>query len=346
MENHDASTEVHSTFIEPRLMEWVLKPLAKRLPHAVTPNQISLVNICFALLAFVLAAVAPGMEPNGALWARIGAGVSVWLFMVGDCLDGMHARRTGRSSTFGEFLDHWLDALGVPIVAAALIMTLELDPFSTFIGVLGAALVYNAQLIIKHDTGKFIHPPTSGVDAQFMLGVAFIGVGIVFHQLPRDGGLAMDIGVAVFAWACILGTYSNCLFFYDRMNRAMMMPHLRFIALLVGLSIPYLLGMMSAAGYCLLVCFASFRVNGSYVLLTLTRQTYAGLDWALVAWIPAIVAVNLAVGPVELTAGLSLQDMLPYLACVHVTLLNLVELGRFLPALRDDSAAAKRTALS
>ena len=340
MENHDAHTEVHSTLIEPRLMEWVLKPLARRVPSYVAPNQISAVNIVFALLAFVLAAIAPSLEPNAALWSRIGSGLCVWAFLVGDCLDGMHARNTGQTSVFGEFLDHWLDALGAPIAAAGLILTLNLDVYTTIVAVVGAVLVYNCQLVIRHHTGRFIHPPASGVDAQFLLGASLIAAGLALHQFPRSEP-AVGVGVTVFAWICVIGTYRNCLFLYERMEK-IMLPHLRLVAVLVGLSVPYILGMMSATSYSLLVCFTSFRINGTYVLRSLTRRQYGGMDWAIVAWIVSLLAVNLCFGPTELAYGVRLEDILPYLACLHMVLLNLVEMVDALPTLRGQTVAGKR----
>jgi len=77
-----------------------VKPVAGRLARVgVTPNAVSVVAFGASLVAGVLVA-------TGFPWAGIG----VWLASrVGDGLDGILARETGRSTAFGGYLDITLD---------------------------------------------------------------------------------------------------------------------------------------------------------------------------------------------------------------------------------------------
>ena len=82
--------------ILPRAVTPVIRLLAQA---AVTPNVLSVV-------AFGTALVAGGLVANG--FTRLGIGV--WLVSrVGDGLDGILARETGRSTALGAFLDITLD---------------------------------------------------------------------------------------------------------------------------------------------------------------------------------------------------------------------------------------------
>ncbi len=56
--------------------------------------------------------------------ALIGAGVGMLLSMIGDSLDGMHARRTDQCSKLGEMMDHWLDAIIVPLTTLGITVAL------------------------------------------------------------------------------------------------------------------------------------------------------------------------------------------------------------------------------
>ena len=76
------------------------KPVAGVLSRAgVTPNSVSVVAFAASLAAAALVA-------TGLPWPGIG----VWLVSrVGDGLDGILARETGRSTAFGGYLDITLD---------------------------------------------------------------------------------------------------------------------------------------------------------------------------------------------------------------------------------------------
>ncbi|GAB4349123.1 MAG: hypothetical protein Kow0073_02520 [Immundisolibacter sp.] len=88
-----------------------LQPLVDRLAaRQVTPNQVTVAALGVSLLAAACIA-------GGGL--RLGALVLL-LASLGDLLDGMLARQTGRVTPFGAFFDSTLDRVGEGAVLAAL----------------------------------------------------------------------------------------------------------------------------------------------------------------------------------------------------------------------------------
>jgi len=88
----------------PRLMTPLARPLARA---GVTPNTVTVATFVTAAAAAVL--IGTG-SPR--------AGLAVWLVSrLGDGLDGVLARQTGRSSAFGGYLDITLDMTAYSVVA-------------------------------------------------------------------------------------------------------------------------------------------------------------------------------------------------------------------------------------
>jgi len=83
-----------------QLLPRVVRPVTRLLARAgVTPNAVSVMACGASLVAAVLVAA-------GFPWA----GIAVWLASrLGDGLDGILARETGRSTAFGGYLDITLD---------------------------------------------------------------------------------------------------------------------------------------------------------------------------------------------------------------------------------------------
>jgi phosphatidylglycerophosphate synthase len=327
--------EVNSR-LEPLVIAKICQPALRLVPLSVPPNAITLFNAGVVWTSFLLAAVATELQPGAALIFRVIAGFGVFAAMVLDCLDGMQARRTNRCSRVGEFLDHWLDALTMPLTAGALILTLELDVWSTTAAIVTTGMVFNAQLVLQHHTGRFVGPPTAGLDAQLMLSVSFVALAVVLYFVPRDTAW-LTLGLTAFAWAAAVGGVRNCLFFYRLLGRQAL-DHFKYVALCLAFGALYWLGLMSDTAYVILVAFVGFRISGSTVLATLTGQRYHGWDWTAAGWVAVIAAVGALLDDPVALYGYHVQDYLPYLACLHLGAANLVDLTRQYAILRDGAA--------
>lgn len=324
--------ETHAR-IEPWVIDNVCKPMLRWLPESVSPNGISLLAFCFAWVTFALAAWAPYLEPAGAFAARVGAGLCLFATMVLDCLDGMQARKTGRTSKLGEFLDHWLDAISVPLTGAGFILTLGLDPVTTGLGLLGTGMIYNAQLVLYHQSGRFVHGPTSGGDGQVMLAGVYVLVATFLFIFPRElywvGLVVTGIG-----WGIIL-MQAQVLTFYYRLLRRHVWPHLVFTGLGLGFCVLYWVGFMTTMECILVLTFLSFRINGSYVLFSVVDRAYAGLCMTSLAWLVAIPLAH-AFEPIAVQ-GYTLQAYLPTVYILHLVALNLVDFIRQWDVLKPEA---------
>ncbi|MBN1947766.1 MAG: CDP-alcohol phosphatidyltransferase family protein [Bradymonadales bacterium] len=325
------SENYSNTGFEPWIVKHICEPLVKRIPPTVHPNTISIFNHAVCWLVFVAAAVAPYLNPIHGMAARVVAGIGVFSSLVLDCLDGMHARRTGQTSKLGEVMDHWLDALNVPLMGAAMILTLSLDPWTTAFGIVTASACYNAQLVLYHHTHRFVHPTTSGVDGQVYLTAVYLFLAGFFYFFPQDLRWVL-LSSTVFAWLVIFISIKMDLFFIRRLG-GFLPNHLVYLLFCTLFSALYLVGMMNTVVYVVGITMISFRLTGSYVLYTVLRKPYSGSDWWVGLWILAILAGHYWLEPYQIR-GIEVQSVIPYLFFLTVVSLNLWDLARYLPELR------------
>ena len=317
---------------EARIVEWLCEPLLERIPASVHPNTISLWTHFIAWLTAACAVGSAQLEQPYRSFALLGASVGMLLSMIGDCLDGMHARRTHQTSKLGEMMDHWLDAIIVPLVTIGASMALEMNPWVTAGVNLMVAMVYHAQLVLYHHTGKFIHPETaSGVEGQFGVSVGYVGMAALFYYVHRS---APWLDVALIALGALaMAVELKCSAFYYMKPGFRMDRHLVFVAMGGGLCALYLLDIISVYAFLMTLIFTSFRISGTYVLYTIIKRPYAGTDYGIVAFIAAIAAAHYAL-PGAALSGLALPSALAYIACAYMFGRNMLDFARHYETLR------------
>jgi phosphatidylglycerophosphate synthase len=255
--------------------------------------------------------------------------------MIGDCLDGMHARRTHQTSKLGEMMDHWLDAIIVPLVTIGASMALQMEPW-VIAGVnLMVAMVYHAQLVLYHHTGKFVHPePASGVEGQFGVSVGYVGMAALFYFVQRNAPWLDVALIALGALAMVVEL--KCSAFYYTKAGFRMDRHLVFVGMGAGLCALYLGGIIDVYAFLLVLVFASFRISGSYVLFTIVKRPYAGTDHGITLFIAAMAGAHFAL-PGATVGSLPLPSALAYVACAYMFGRNMMDFGRHYEALRTRS---------
>ncbi|MDP2307948.1 MAG: CDP-alcohol phosphatidyltransferase family protein [Pseudomonadota bacterium] len=327
----DTFQAAHTSRFESWLLERVCKPALARIPTSVHPNSLSLANHLLCWAVFYLAMVSASLDPVSRAVALALTGVGMFGTMVLDCLDGMQARRTQRCSKLGELMDHGLDAVHIPLITAGLSLALQLDPWAV-IGIHAInAMIYNAQLVLYHRTGKFELPSiVSGADMQMVSSLLFAVVGIFFYFYPRETPWVGHV-VAV---ACIMALYTglkSLAFYYGRLEWRLG-GHLPFMALVAACSALYWVGALDTLAFTLLVAFLSFRMTGSFVLHSILGRPYSGLDAGAIVWVAAIAASH--VSPPMSLGPTTLRAVLPYLACAYLAVRNLSDVARHFDALR------------
>ena len=326
--------------MEALVIDRMCKPILARLPESVSPNTLTYINHVVCWIVLVFGAIAPGLDPVGAMLARIAAGVGVFLSMLLDCLDGMQARRTGRASRLGEVLDHWCDGLNMPLIASAMALTLELEPWSASAVMMSMGACYVAQLVIYHLSGRFVQCPTAGVQAQFLLAFSFVAFAVFLYLVdPRETDLINGLSLA-FAWVCVAAAVKQ-LHFYYKQAPALFHHNLKYFVLAIAVGLLGGFNVVGLLGTMLLYSFVIFRVSGNYVLRTLLGQAYLGFDWLSAVWISVTVIVWAFFEATQI-AGYPLGQIIPYVACVHLGLANTVDLVRHVGELRfmDQQAAS------
>ncbi len=127
---------------EPALRER-LQPVVDRLAaRQITPNQVTVAALGVSLLAALCIA-------GGGL--RLGALVLL-LASLGDLLDGMLARQTGRATPFGAFFDSTLDRIGEGAILAALAYQFAVTGRPTVVAVTVLALL--GSLLVSYTRAR------------------------------------------------------------------------------------------------------------------------------------------------------------------------------------------------
>jgi CDP-diacylglycerol--glycerol-3-phosphate 3-phosphatidyltransferase len=174
---------------------WIVSPFVRRV--SIAPNLITLISFVVALSA--AASIACGWYAVAA-WQVVVSGLL-------DILDGHVARRTGRSSRAGAFLDSVTDRWGELVIAAALVFALRgsaLGTAAALAAIAGAQMVSYTRargesLGIQLDGGTMQRPERIvAVSAALLLGGIGHGTGAFDGELV----MALILG-ALGIWTCI-----------------------------------------------------------------------------------------------------------------------------------------------
>ena len=89
----------------------------------------------------------------------------------------------------------------------------------------------------------------------------------------------------------------------------------------------YLAGAMDVYGFLCTLVFTSFRISGSYVLNTIIKRPFNGLDWGLVGFIALLAVSHYGLLPMGVLSPAS-HAALPYIACLYLVGRNLLDFVR------------------
>ncbi|OIR58020.1 MAG: CDP-alcohol phosphatidyltransferase class-I family protein [Amphiamblys sp. WSBS2006] len=110
VEGHRSTTEDSSMASEMLQPLWDF--LAKQVPDRVNPNAITAAGLATTVSqALLLTAANPSFSSALPRALCLASFFSVWLYLTLDAIDGKHARRTGKASPLGHFVDHAADAI-------------------------------------------------------------------------------------------------------------------------------------------------------------------------------------------------------------------------------------------
>lgn len=321
---------------EPLLIKMLCEPILPHIPASVHPNTISLVTHAVVWVTALSAMASPLLPPLYRALALIAAGIGMFLSMLGDCLDGLHARRTNQCSKLGEMMDHWLDALVVPLAMVGITSALEMPSWAMVVVNITGTMIYQAQLVLYHHTGKFIHPePATGPEAQFGLSLGYVTLAGFFYCVDRHQPW-LDMTVAAVAVAGTFVQLKCTMFYFPRLGR-LVTEHFWYVGLCGMFGALFLLGAIDLHYFLFCIVFTSFRISGTYVLRTIVKEPWNGKDLGLMCFVLAIAIAHYGFAP-ALLHGVRLTNWLAAASCCYAVARNLVDFSRHYAVLRPRTA--------
>ena len=186
------------SILRPFYQRWLWNFILSVLPHSLAPNTMTAIATIACLASFLLAATM-----NDSAVAMVVAALLILVYLTLDNLDGAHARKIGRSSHLGEFLDHWLDTLNNGFVILGACLAAGLPPLLA-LAVLscGTLAFFSVQWELRW-TGVFRMGRVADIEgnttvALLYLTIAVLGPG-VFQTVLAPGlpSLAVLLGCGV-----------------------------------------------------------------------------------------------------------------------------------------------------
>ncbi len=148
----------------PLLKKTLVTPFMPLIPYAVPANIITLFSNIFVYLALITAVIYPG-KPQ---WIFITTSCMLMLYVIGDHMDGMQAKRTQTSSPLGEFFDHFLDAFNNGLVLALLLILYDI-PKPMMLYYLGASYLAHASVFFNQfKTGWLVFDKIGSLEAMIL----------------------------------------------------------------------------------------------------------------------------------------------------------------------------------
>lgn len=149
------------SLLTPPFKRWVISPLIRFIPWRMPANIITFISNGFVYITLFLALNPQILGPSTPLFIAAG----LVLYLVGDHLDGMQAKRTGTGSALGEFCDHYLDAFNNGVIVFTMITVFDVSHKPVIAGVIAVSyLAHMAVFYEQFKTGWLTFEPISSLE--------------------------------------------------------------------------------------------------------------------------------------------------------------------------------------
>lgn len=161
------------SLLTPRFKKWIVAPLLNFVPWALPANIITLISNLFVYLGFFIA-----LYFDGPVF-RLMIAACLLIYLVGDHLDGMQAKKTGTGSALGEFIDHYLDAFnnGIILFTAFLVFNIS-DPVLVVLTLSASYLAHTSVFYEQFKTGWLTFEKLGSLEAVLLTSL-LIGISCV-----------------------------------------------------------------------------------------------------------------------------------------------------------------------
>ena len=266
---------------------YVWNPALQLIPASISPNTLTLISTLACGTSFALAATHSRSLP-----AMLTAAFLVFTYLSLDNMDGEQARRFGRSSRLGEFLDHWLDTLNNGFVVLGACLAAGLPPFFSLVVLAVTTLAFFAVQWELRRTGVFRMGRVADIEGNtavslLYLFIAFAGPGF-FAQQPIEGlpPLSVWLGIGVAGQA--LWTFVDAFRRVDTGRREIVPITLCFALLLLWAKA----GGGATGAHLTIAFFANPVFTSRPVLVRLLDRSTAKADWMAIIVLGGAVAAS------------------------------------------------------
>ena len=153
------------SLLTPHFKRWVITPLIRFVPWVIPANIITFISNGLVYVSLYLALNPQMFGQATPLLIALG----LILYLIGDHLDGMQAKRTGTGSALGEFCDHYLDAFNNGVVMFTMIAVFGITHKPVIVGVM--VVSYWAHMAVFYDqfkTGWLTFEPVGSLEGVFL----------------------------------------------------------------------------------------------------------------------------------------------------------------------------------
>jgi phosphatidylglycerophosphate synthase len=258
------------SILYPALNRHIWGPALQLLPRAVSPNSLTILGSAFAWLAFF---VLLALRPSDSIWFLIPA-VANFVYLSLDNMDGMQARRTGRSSALGEFLDHWIDGFNIGIICFGYGMAMNVPAAYLIPMVWLGTMTSFASFWEQQVTGKVtlgLTGPNEGIifTVLMYLLVAALGFSAIAIK-PRLFGFSIsNLALLVSFSSTILLTVGSAIW----RVRSRMSDFIPSIALLISTALWFGLGTLPVIPALFAIVLGGAYISGRLVVARVLEET-------------------------------------------------------------------------
>lgn len=168
------------SLLTPSFKSKFVAPLLAYIPWVIPANIITIVSNLFVYLGFFVSLYYQGPI------SRVAVAVCLFLYLVGDHLDGMQAKRTQTGSALGEFCDHYLDAFnnGIILFTAFLVFQIT-NPAIIAIVLTASYLAHMSVFYEQFKTGWLTFEKLGSLEAVLLISIliGFSSLEIVYSSL-------------------------------------------------------------------------------------------------------------------------------------------------------------------
>jgi phosphatidylglycerophosphate synthase len=247
------------SFLTPAFKQWIVAPLITYVPWAIPANIITFLSNGFVYLALYLTLRG---EPVIDSITRLCIAICLLLYLIGDHLDGMQAKRTGTGSALGEFCDHYLDAFNNGIIVFIMLCVFQISsPYIICFTLVASYLAHLSVFYEQLKTGWLTFEKIGSLE-----GVLFALVAISLSSMPIvDEYLLRKVifETSVYDLLMLTSSVGACLTFYTTYKRT---PQVKY-----GFWFFAILLMVLAA-----LSMAQFSNTQVFVIITLYASLYIG----------------------------------------------------------------------